>query len=115
MHALATQNLLLKVGGFEKAQEFDVEILLRNGANVNARDEAGETALVKSVWAGSGTHVRALLKAGANVNLASNKYGVHPTALSFVRGEIRQRRERGINVGDYPEIQRLLQAAGTHE
>ena len=69
-----------------------VQILLRAGADPNARDNNGTTALIDATWEADAA--LALIRAGANVN-AQDKYGI--TAL--------------INC-DSPEVARVLLANG---
>lgn len=111
----ATQLLLKKVGGDWDAQGYDAESLLRRGADANAQDEHSEPALVKAVWAGEAEDVRTLLAHGAKAQTAPDDYGAHRTAISFVREEIRQRREHGISVGGYAAILQMLQAVRARE
>lgn len=64
-----------------------VESLLKQGADVNAREEDGATALA---WAASRSNVamaEVLLKAGANPNLA-NELGIGPLSLAIQNGAV---------------------------
>ncbi|MGQ0737143.1 MAG: ankyrin repeat domain-containing protein [Acidobacteriota bacterium] len=61
-----------------------VQSLLKGGADPNARDESGATALMQASAVASGDTVRALLEAGADVN-ASSKSGA--SALMWATGD----------------------------
>ena len=62
--------------------------LLRAGAPVNTRDDAGETALMLAAEAGNGKAVKRLLKAGADRTLV-NKEGKSATDLARENGHDR--------------------------
>lgn len=57
-----------------------MKALLRAGADVNARDFSGETALMKASRAGLMQVVKTLLEAGANPSIVSQQ---NSTALSW--------------------------------
>ena len=63
----------------------EVEEALRNGADVNARDKHGETALMKAAIYGRTEVAEALLKHGANVN-ARDKEGRSILMLAAIYG-----------------------------
>jgi len=50
-----------------------IEILIRAGANVDAVDERGKTALMAAAFGGRFGNVRALIEAGANIRQKSNE------------------------------------------
>ena len=56
-----------------------VQALLAKGVNANAKDSEGTTALMFAAQKGYAEIVRILLNNGANVNLASRRFGL--TAL----------------------------------
>jgi ankyrin repeat protein len=62
-----------------------VELLLRRGANINAQDENGETALGYAVAGGELEIVKLLLHNNANVNLGEND--CYPLRISASRGQ----------------------------
>ncbi len=62
-----------------------VEILLRNGANVNAKNNEWDTPLMKAADIGHYDTAKLLLNSGSDVN-TSNKYG--NTALMKLRIEV---------------------------
>jgi len=49
-------------------------LLLKAGADVNAKDEIGETALMRAAWNGHTAAIETLLKAGADAR-ATDKDG----------------------------------------
>lgn len=57
----------------EGAKPFVIEFLLKKGADVNARNEAGETALMLAAWYGNEELVELLLKRGADPTLKTRK------------------------------------------
>lgn len=64
-----------------------VSVLLSCGAEVDARDEQGQTALIIAAQHGSVECVRLLLEAGANLNLKDNRGKTAlDHALSFLKG-----------------------------
>src|SRR5689334_7528227 len=62
-----------------------VAALLRQSADVNARDEDGSTALAWASYRGNGPLVKLLLQHGANPNLAT-EMGLSPLALAIANG-----------------------------
>ncbi|MFN3649442.1 MAG: ankyrin repeat domain-containing protein [Armatimonadota bacterium] len=74
-----------------------VELLLAHGAEVDAKDPAGDTALKYAIQYGQPRFVRRLLEAGADVHVA-NRMGNTPLAYAVARGR--------------PEVIRALEAAG---
>ncbi|KAE8386090.1 ankyrin repeat-containing domain protein [Aspergillus alliaceus] len=75
-----------------------VGILLRNGAEVNARSSLGETALILAAYSGRRETVQLLLNSGADINAKAND---GRTALGQACTE-----------EDKPEVVRLLLKAG---
>src|SRR5580704_1498334 len=63
-----------------------IAVLLKQHANVNATDPAGETALYWSAHWGDAESVDALTQAGAKVNIAS-RYGLTPLWEAARRGD----------------------------
>ncbi|MEW6531127.1 MAG: ankyrin repeat domain-containing protein [Thermodesulfobacteriota bacterium] len=80
-----------------KDQEQVAKLLIEGGANVNARDEMGNTPLMLAVGMGKVRLVRALLAEGADVN-AINEKGISVLGWAYspvIEGEfsVRQRRQ----------------------
>jgi hypothetical protein len=80
-----------------KDQEQVAKLLIQGGANVNARDEMGNTPLMLAVGMGKVRLVRVLLEEGADVN-ATNKKGISVLGWAYspvIEGEfsVRQRRQ----------------------
>jgi hypothetical protein len=84
-----------------------VKALLARGANVNARDKWGRTALHYAAWNGDITraNVRLLLNAGANVN-AQDREGLTPLMVAREPANVRmlQDRRSRMTVRDETEI-----------
>jgi ankyrin repeat protein len=76
-----------------------VDLLISRGANVNARDVLGGTALMMAARGGRGDIVRVLIKAGADVNAKDNE---GRTALS------------GAVDAGHGQVARLLEQSGAH-
>jgi ankyrin repeat protein len=88
-------------GDTEKVQAPEkVQALLTQGADVNAKDKGGFTALMDAAWEGHTDTVQALLAQGADVN-AKNKNG--DTALMLAKE------------GGHKEIVHILKEAGAKE
>jgi hypothetical protein len=62
-----------------------IEALVREGANVNARDERGQTALLLAAREGQAGVVKALLRAGADVD-APTASGLTPLIMAAAKG-----------------------------
>lgn len=67
---------------YEQNADF-IKRLLEAGANVNARNGIGETALIYAVRSGRVRVIKQLLKAGADVNSRDNE---GKTALDYAEG-----------------------------
>jgi ankyrin repeat protein len=78
-----------------------VEKLLEQGANVNAKDRDGETALMWAARRGHSETVKALINAGADVNVKGGRYS--KTALMWAEA------------WDHSEIAEILKQAGAEE
>lgn len=90
---------LMKAVQRKKNKEI-VEFFIANGANVNAKNQNGDTAIIEASHFGNTEIVRLLIAAGANVNI-QNVYGL--TALM------------NANMGfGYPEVVKLLISAGAN-
>jgi ankyrin repeat protein len=63
----------------------ELEALLQAGADPNARDRYGQTALMLAAHAGHGEAVRALIAAGADLDVSA-KFGLTATMLAVVQG-----------------------------
>jgi len=66
------------------------QMLLASGADVNARDGEGKTALMWAAWKGDDSIVRTLLANGADLNAAPGKaewVGVHPSMGLFLHDQ----------------------------
>jgi len=85
-----------------RAAEFSrstiVEILLSHGANPNAADINGRTALITASYVGDSATVSKLLAAGSNPNSADTPYGFTPLLNATLKG--------------HTEVVRLLLVAG---
>jgi hypothetical protein len=62
-----------------------IEALVREGANVNARDERGQTALLLAAREGQAGVVKALLRAGADLD-ATTASGLTPLIAAAAKG-----------------------------
>jgi ankyrin repeat protein len=76
----------------------DVRNLLDRGADVDARDRHGQTALMLAAHAGRRDVVEALIAHGANLNTTA-KYGLSALMLALIAG--------------HTQVARLLADAGT--
>lgn len=85
--AFASESLLSAVrqSALEGEGAVDVQALLQQGADVNAADADGTTAIALAVHADQVAIVKALLDAGADV-AATNRYGVGPLHLASENG-----------------------------
>ena len=87
-----------------------VELLVKAGANVNARRNDGSTLLMEAASALRVTNVKLLLALGADPNLRNQR---GDTALSWVDERISSQKDSGPALPDYVlEIVRLLKEAG---
>ena len=69
----------------QKGYSTIIEILLKNGANVNARDKFKQTPLHLAILHGHSTIVEILLQNGANVN-AKDRFKQTPLLLATQKG-----------------------------
>lgn len=87
----------------------EVDALLEQGADANARGREGRTALMASTWGSSGRGdvgiAQALVARGADVNARDRKGN---TALDFARAESK----RGAR---WKDVEAILEAAGAKE
>lgn len=83
-------------GGHEET----VELLIANGANVNARDSDYDTPLIKAAKAGNDAIVKILMKAGADVNAADigGKTALHHLSTNASLESIKLLMDAGANV-----------------
>ncbi|KAL4958735.1 ankyrin repeat-containing domain protein [Aspergillus stella-maris] len=65
---------------------FIVNLLIKNGANVDAADDLGKTLLMEAILLGDTSTSILLLELGANVNLA-DEYGWTPTMHAAMTGQ----------------------------
>ena len=63
------------IGAASNGNTGALKALLGRGAEVNARDENGQTALYHAAWKGRTDAVQVLLAAGAEVNARNNAGG----------------------------------------
>lgn len=81
-------RFLFEQASQSKSEDFVVELLRYHRANVNAKNEDGETPLH---WAAANGYLKItkiLISAGADVN-AKNKYGQTPLHLAVSRGRLK--------------------------
>lgn len=88
------------IAAAEEGNVAAVRELLANGADVNAKDKNGVTALMCAAWEGNLKVVEILLANGADVN-AKDKYGGTVLGKTAKKG--------------YSEIVRLLKQAGAEK
>ena len=72
----------------EKGHRDVVQLLCERGADVNAKDNKGSTALHFAAWIGNIAVVKLLLKQGANVEATEHKYGDTALMAAADSGEI---------------------------
>lgn len=82
----------------ENGQEKIVSILLKSGADPNAADYHGRTALISAAYIGNAEIVESLLNAGASPNALDDRYGFTPLLNAAWKG--------------HTSVVRLLLAAG---
>ncbi len=77
-----------------------MKALIEGGAEVNARNSGGYTAIHRASFMGYERTVRELIKAGANVNIEDNRKGTPLHEAAFMReiGNVRAIIEAGGNV-----------------
>ena len=85
---LATKELFGAVGNKQVSDE-RIRVIINSGADVNAKDEDDITPLYCAVMTGNLTAVRALIEAGAYVNLSCEGIYKTPLACAVVGGDIR--------------------------
>lgn len=104
-----------------------VELLLKNGADVNAKDRYGGTALARAAYAGHTEAVRLLLRRNADVNTKRND-GCTPLMLAAeednseiirmllgANADSKAQNKKGktaLDLAKSEEIRRMLRAAG---
>lgn len=111
--ASAQDNPLMEA--VEKSDQYELERLLKNGADVNARDQNGNTPLASAALLGDVEAVRLLLDHGAGVN-ARGSLGVPPLILAAMVGSpeiVNMLLERGaaINIRGFNGSTALITAA----
>jgi len=90
-----------------------IRLLLKAGANVNARRDDGSTVLMRAVSSYKLSDCKLLLASGADVN-AKNSLG--RTTLAVLENRIALARRSGELVPEYvPDIVELLKQAGAHD
>src|SRR5207253_2055287 len=62
------------------------ELLIARGADVNARDTTGATALEQAAWKGEESMIRLLISKGADPKCANPNSGVTPLHAAASRG-----------------------------
>ena len=87
-----------------------VRALLAKGVDVNTRGDAGGTALHWACWKGYPDLVRLLLDHGASLTIEDDEYHAPPAGW-FHHGSTNCTE----GTGDYPQIARLLHAAGAFQ
>lgn len=83
----------------EKGHTDVVKLLLERGANANAKDEYGQSVVMRAASAHQAEALRLLIAAGADVN-ARNEYRITPLAVAAEQGQL--------------EIVKMLLAAGAN-
>lgn len=86
-----------------------VRVLLDRGVDVNTRGDSGETALHWACWKGYADLVDLLLSRGASLNIEEDQFHALPTGW-FTHGL----RNCCSGAGEYPQVARLLIAAGAN-
>lgn len=72
----------------DSANFFEIEKVITNGLDINARDQIGQTPLMAAViWHDDPTVIEKLIKAGADVNMR-NKYGETSLMYAIKSGNI---------------------------
>ena len=99
------ERLLIDLAGSHRTAA--VRALLAAGVPVDAWDDSGATALHWACWKGYADLVKLLLDRGASWTIKENQF--HATPAGWYEHGLQNCNETG---GDYPEVARLLLAAG---
>jgi len=103
------------VDGTGGSLEAEIRLMLEQGADPNAQDDDGDTALYYAASKGNLRIVQMLLHAGANPNLPPGSSGVSPllfAAMATLASITRQRLAPGTSAEDYKKIAIELLRAG---
>lgn len=86
-----------------EASNEELEFLIKNGVNINAKDRVGETALMFASKYGYLEKVKLLIESGADIN-AKNKYGSTSLIWASSEGHLEIVKylveEMGMNIND---------------
>ncbi|WP_415407924.1 ankyrin repeat domain-containing protein [Sulfurovum sp. CS9] len=75
---------LIDAVGYKKKTEY-AKLLIRLGVDVNVKDKDGSTALIEAIKNDSEENVRALVKAGADINAPDGEIGATPLIWAAFR------------------------------